>query len=206
MKNKLSQSDLIDLAEGTLDPDRRAEVEEELRRSPELRLEFDGLQKTMDLLQQQDEMPPSPQYFRNFVPRLRERLSVSTDLSRSWIPSWFAPVAAPAATVFVIGIITMLYSILHPDTGENPLHSIIRQAEQSELENADTYPLKHYYDDSEYTLIDAETAVEQTLIAGGITVSQTMYEYEINDERMMTQMNEQDVDVIVAYLNDRFVQ
>ncbi|MHB1050469.1 MAG: hypothetical protein ACYC09_10350 [Bacteroidota bacterium] len=206
MNSKISHIELIDFAEGTLDSDRKAEIEEVLRRSPELRQELDEIRTTMDVLQQHEETPPSPQYFQNFVPRLRVRLSGSTGGSRGWIPSWLVPVAAPAVTVFVIGVITLLYTALHPDSGENLLHSIIRQADQSEIDNADTYPLKHYYEDIEYSLIDAETAVEHTLMAGGIFVSQTLNEYEINDERMMTQLNEQDVAVIIAYLNDRSVQ
>ncbi len=206
MKNKLSHIDLIDLAEGLLDSDRRTELEDAMRRFPEMQREFDELRTTMDLLQQHEETPPAPQYFQNFIPRLRDRLDNGAVHGHGWIPSWLVPIAAPVVTVIVIGVITVLYSALNPDTGENILYSIIRQADQSELDNADTYPLNKYYDDIEYTLIDAETAVEQTLIAGGITISQTLNEFEINDERMMTQLNEQEVDVIVAYLNDRAVQ
>jgi len=206
MKNKFSHIELIDLADGTIDRDRRIELEEAIRRSPELQQKFDEIRKTTDLLQQFKETSPTPQYFQNFIPQLRKRLDNGTVHLHGWIPSWLAPVAAPAVAVIIIGTISMLYSVLHPDAGDNIMHSIVRQADQSDLDNTDTYPMNKYYDDMEYTLIDAETAVEQTLIAGGISVSQTLNEYEINDERMMIQLNEQDVDLIVAYLNDRAVQ
>lgn len=206
MNNKRYHSALIDLAEGMLDPVRRQELEDTMRRIPAVRRESEEIRKTMEVLKHYEVAPPPDHYFGNFIPQLRRRLYNETDVPNGWIPSWFAPIAAPVVTVFIIGIMTVLYSVLHPDAGAMAIHDIIRQTEQSDLDNTGPIPVNPYYADMEYTLVDAETAVRQSLLAGGNTGTQNLYENDINDERMMIQLNEQDLDGIVAYLQERTFQ
>lgn len=207
MNDKHIHTDLIDLVEGALDHDRRVLLEEEIRRSPELQRERDALRRTMDLLHRQDESGPDPRYFQNFIPRLRLRIDGGDRRRSMWIPSWFAAASAPVAAAVIIGAMALLYGLLQPETADRTNDSIFIAAEPADIENIDPFPLKKYYfDGSIAELFDDDDGVERSLIARSVIGSATLYENEINDDRMMVQMNETDVDMIVDYLRDRTVQ
>jgi hypothetical protein len=207
MNDTNKHTDLIDLVEGTLDHDRRILLEEEIRRTPELQNKLDELRRTMELLSRQDEDAPDPRYFQNFIPRLRIRIDGGYRRRQLWIPSWFTAASAPAAAAVIIGVMMLLYVSLQPDAADTSMDSIFITAEPVDIENVDPFPLKKYYfDGSVSDLFDDDDVFERSLFAGSVIGSASMYENDINDDRMMAQMNDTDVDMIVAYLRDRTVQ
>ena len=193
---------LIDYAEGTLDETGRKRVEKELKKSYQLRADLDILRSTLDHLQHQDEASVPNHYFSNFLPRLRERLNGKRIFNRFIIPSWLQKIAVPASTAVIIFSMIGLYNLLMPDTSLQMLSSIVRETEQSEVEQLieNSTPIGITISSVPTTTIDSQVIAEELLI------SASLYDYVVSDFQILSQLDEQDVELIVQQLGTGSIQ
>lgn len=202
MNNNEIHQFLIDYAEGTLDESGRQRVEEELKKSHQLRHDLDLLRSTLDLLQQQEEGSLPAHYFTNFVPRLRARLDDRKMFNRFSIPAWMQRFAAPVSAVIITVSMFGLYYLLMPDPSLRVLSSIVQEAEQAEVEQliANSTPVGS-------TITIASTpSVDSQIIAEEILVSASLYDYVVSDSQILSQLEEQDLELIVQRLGTGAIQ
>ncbi|MEW5799480.1 MAG: hypothetical protein AB1728_10805 [Bacteroidota bacterium] len=187
---------LIDYAEGTLDETGRKRVEQELKKSHQLRTDLDILRSTLDHLQHQDEENVPSHYFSNFLPRLRERLDEKRVFNRFTIPLWLQKIAVPVSTTVIIFSMIGLYNLLMPDTSLQVLSSIVRETEQADVEQmiANSTPIGITITSVPTSTIDSQVIAEELL------VSASLFDYVVSDSQILSQLDEQDVELIVQRL------
>lgn len=191
---------LIDYAEGTLDSSRRSLIESELKKSYLLRKDLELLQSTLASLQQHEENDISSHYFSNFLPRLRENIDRKKTVNRFLYPLWLQRLAVPFSAAVVIVSLFGLYQLFLPDTSMQVLSSIVYEAEQGEVEQliATGTPFG-------VSMVSASSVNEQFLADQLLTAS-SLYDNVVSDTQILSQLDEQDVDLIVQHLNNGLVR
>jgi anti-sigma factor RsiW len=100
----------------------RRRLERELRRSPELRGELEGLASLREALQELDAQGPEPDLWDHIALRLpaadARRAEAAEGGAPSWLWGWLRPATAlAAATVVALGVVAVLYWPVAPEAG-----------------------------------------------------------------------------------------
>ncbi len=124
---------LIDFAEGTLPAERRAEVEEMVKRTPQLQKELEIIRSAFAGLHTVPVDIVPEHYFTNFIPRLRQRIG-SGEIQTTWnIPHLVQSLMAPAAVVAIIVSLISVYRSFEPEEIRSPVYPLVNQLEQNDL-------------------------------------------------------------------------
>jgi hypothetical protein len=201
---------LIDYAEGTLDRESRTAFEEQLRQSPALQRQLASIRSTFERLQQQEEPNLAGHYFNNFIPYLRQRIEQGERLSRFPIPSWLSPALAPVAVMVILASMVTMFFVLQPDTDETSYRNMIRYADHIEFDDASSFaasPLATLNDDLFASIyVTTEDPDDRSLFPDGLFSALILNEYAISADQIVTELHDQEIDLIVTQLTNRTVQ
>ncbi|MBI2428814.1 MAG: hypothetical protein HYV29_08475 [Ignavibacteriales bacterium] len=195
---------LIDYAEGTLDSSQKKLIETELKKSYPLRKDLELLQSTFASLQRDEEEDISSYYFSNFLPRLRENIDRRKTYHLFVVPLWLQKLAAPLSVAVVILSLFGLYNLLLPDTTMQVLRSIVHEAEQGEVEQliATGTP----FGVSTGSTSSVFSSGNEQMLAEELLTTSSLYDNVVSDSQILSQLDEQDVDLIVQHLNTGLVR
>jgi hypothetical protein len=201
---------LIDYAEGTLDRESGTAFEEQLRQSSALQRQLADIRSTFELLQQQEEPNLVGQYFNNFIPRLRQRIEQGERLYQFPIPSWLSPALAPVAVMVILVSMVTMYFVLQPETDGASYRSMMHYADQIEFDDASSFaatPLATLNDDVFASIFVAtEDPDARSLFPDGLFSTLILNEYAISADQLVTELHDQEIDLIVTRLTNRTVQ
>ncbi len=187
---------LIDYAEGTLDETGRKRVEAELKKSHKVRMDLELLRSTLGYLQHQDEESVPNHYFSSFLPRVREKIEQKKEFHRFIIPLWLQKVSAPLSAVAVLVALFGMYNLFMPDTSQQELSLIVRETEQKEVDQLVTIGTPF---EVVATTVSSSTFNSQ-ILADELLATASLYENVISDVQILSQLDEQDVELIVRQL------
>lgn len=195
---------LIDYAEGTLDAAGKSRIEEALRNSHRLRTELAALRTTFGLLQHLDEESVPNHYFTNFLPRVRERLVRKRMFHRMSVPLWLQKVSAPLLTSVIIMAMYGMYNLFKPDSSRQILASLVQETEQRELEQLMTTVAP--FELSAASMSSSSTILNSQFLAEELLATSSLYDNVVSDVQILSQLDEQDVEMIVLQLGTGSVQ
>jgi len=204
---------LVEYAEGALDSSRKKVVEEQLKDSAELRRELQLIQNAFAQLLAVEGQQAPPHYFSNFLPRLREKLShkrigfweaIPLRLKRSWVP---------AGAVLLIGIGIGLYYLLNPARGHQQLYEIVKEINQTDLDDvisneslADSEPLFTTNVENVVRTALVESDFSRNILESEVLASGSLYDNVVNDGQILSQLDDDEVEIILSKLNSNSVR
>lgn len=209
MKNKKLHALLIEYAEGTIDPAERNSVEQYLRESEDAREDLALLQQTFHRLHTDAPITVPTHYFTNFLGKLHSQLEDRKYRWESWLPSWSYLIAAPLTAIAIIGSMVALFVLMKNDVGNSQMYSIIDQAQQEEMFDvtlSSPGSVVRQSTESPLSLLTTESDINRSVLAGELLASNTLYENIVTDNQILSQLNEQDIDMVMNYFNERDVQ
>lgn len=210
MTNDSIRGMLVDYAEGILDSEIRIAFEEQLRKSPELQAELATIRATFEILQRQEEVKPDIHYFNNFVPNLRQKIERGNQFPLFMIPSWLSPAVAPAAAIVIVVTMALMYFILQPGSENAAFRSMIRFAERIEIDDASSFaatPLVTFNDDMLASIfISADSRDDRSLLPSAMFSMRDLDEFAISADQIVSDLHDQEIDIIVTQLTQRSVQ
>lgn len=193
---------LLAEAEGRLPAERKAELEELLRRSPERRSELEDLRAAFAELRRQ-ETPPVPEgYFNGLLSAVRSGIRRRPFRIAFAVPSWFQPLAAPAAALLIIAVMAGLYPALHDEPA--PASVLAAAAEEDGWFDAGAELLDGGVSGEQRLLALADGAVVRSVLLNGESVSAVPSDGTVlTDTQLLSHLNEQEIEAIVAGLSQR---
>lgn len=186
-------------AEGTLPAERKGELEELLRRSPERRSELADLRAAFAELRRQ-ESPSVPEgYFTRLVPAVRARLRRRPFRFSVNVPSWLQPAAAPAAAMLIIAVMAGLYPALRDGQATAPVFAAM---DEEGWYDAGAELLDGVTAEQRLLALADESVVRSVLMSGGVNAVPTDGAV-VTDTQLLSQLNEQEIEAIVTGLSQR---
>jgi hypothetical protein len=204
---------LVELADGTLDAERKAGVEEHLAQCEECSMDAALLKETFDALRSEvTELPPT-HYFSTLLPKIRTRLE-KKERSRGFIlPAWLEKAAAPVAVLAMGVIVIGLFRAFEPTEDFSPLKTIVSQLPGDEM--AALVTTSEPFSSGDFGLSSSEKILEATpnanviadnmkmdLIAGDVSGQQT----EIGiptDDKVIEELDDETVSQVIDRMNEQ---
>lgn len=201
---------LIDYVEGNISPEQKAEIESFLTKSPHLQNELDNIQSVMNMLQNVAEENVPPQYFSNFLPRLRERLKSTNIRFPLFIPEWFRFIAQPAVVLLFVLSVTVMYQSFKPEEIQSPIYSMVNEMERAEInslveETVEFGSTQGIIRSVENFIgdISNDSVVESKLTEDLLVFDISSYQTE---SELLSEIGDQDVEQILDLLNKPSIQ
>ncbi len=124
---------LIDLAEGTLSAERAAMAAALLEHSADARADLALIRSALTGLTAMPAGDVPSHYFADFLPRLRNRLTLPEQRFRWAIPSFADLLLRPAMAAAAALVLVISYSAFEPQPSASPLYDMFREAALEEV-------------------------------------------------------------------------
>lgn len=187
---------LIEYAEGTLSSERKADVDNMLVDSAELRREVELLRSVFHVLQTEDEGSVPDHYFTNFLPRLREILGRGEGYSPWSLFRLLKLLSQPVLALMVVFSLYGLYQSFSPDMNPSSIYSLVKEFEQNEITAI-------VEESSLFTSSASESNLENRLPGELFGIDPANYQTE---NEMFALLEEQDAEKVVERLQRTVTQ
>ena len=203
---------LMEYAEGTLDDSQRKIVEEKLKHSAELRNDLQSIQHALARLHVVEDPEIPSHYFSNFLPRLHEKLDRVQGRTFFAVPIWVRRALVPAVTAVLVGSGIGLYYVLQPANSRGALYEIAQELNQTELDDTISYdPLTDsgllFTTNVENVVSGAliESDFSKNILPSVVLASNSIDDNDINDRQLVTQLDDDEIEMILNRLNSNDV-
>ena len=201
---------LMEYAEGTLDDSQKKIVEEQLKNSAELRNDLQSIQHALARLHVVEDQEVPSHYFSNFLPRLREKLERKQGSIFFAVPLWLRRALVPVVVLAGSGI--GLYYMLQPANSGGTLYEIVKELNRTGLDDTLSYdPLTDsgvlFTTNVENVVNGAliESDFSKSILASVVLASNPIDDNEINDRKLLTQLDDEEIEMILNRLNSNGV-
>ena len=141
IENRHVESDLVDFLNDWLSTEERQKIEAHLSQCANCRAQAETLEKTFQTLRSAEEPAPPESYWRNFLPRLHQRISGREDRrfstanveSARWIQRFLIPTAALVAAALIL---SQIHIVPIEEGSSSDLRQIVAQMDVEELQSA----------------------------------------------------------------------